>query len=502
MAWRFPRSTTLVVGRDLPHGSDTAVASPPAGHPSWARPLVESLALILVGVLVARVFIAEAYIVPTGSMATTLLGSHRDLFCPNCGTRFALGLDADGATDGRPVCSNCGHSDLATARAVDSLGDRLLVQKYTFAWRPPRRWEVAVFVGPGPEHEAYVKRVAGLPGEQVEIRDGDLWIDGSLARKTLEEVNALRVLVHDDDHRPSDSVLYPRWQPRPDDVKDDRPTGWNTREDGYERVPTAEDSDGDGPVDWLDYQHWEPDTLRLGPIRDFVGYNGAGTGGDHVIRDLILDFQVTIRPDCDRIELAIDSGPDRIQATLPIDHLGTPSVTIEGQPVAATALEPGLESSPDDVPRWQSVEASVVDRRLLIAIDGRLAFEPIDLETAVRSTPRSGRLAVGVVSGSASIRHLRVYRDVYYTPQLAGSMRPGHAVEAPYVLGSGEYFMLGDNSPVSNDSRFWSHGPIVAADALIGRPFLVHVPSQVMPVRVFGRDLFWIPDFREIRYIR
>ena len=100
------------------------------------------------------------------------------------------------------------------------------------------------------------------------------------------------------------------------------------------------------------------------------------------------------------------------------------------------------------------------------------------------------------------MKDLKVLRDVYYTAELDGSMQPPHAVEAPYRLGPDEYFVLGDNSPVSNDSRFWDHGPIVPASALVGRPFLVHVPGRMMPVRAFGRELFWIPDPREIRYIR
>jgi signal peptidase I len=37
---------------------------------------------------------------------------------------------------------------------------------------------------------------------------------------------------------------------------------------------------------------------------------------------------------------------------------------------------------------------------------------------------------------------------------------------------------------------------------LLGKPFLVHLPSQGVPVRVFGGEPYWLPDPREIRYIR
>ena len=52
------------------------------------RQTVELMVLLSCACSVVRTFSAEAYVVPTGSMAPTLLGLHREMTCPNC--RFVV----------------------------------------------------------------------------------------------------------------------------------------------------------------------------------------------------------------------------------------------------------------------------------------------------------------------------------------------------------------------------------------------------------------------------
>src|SRR4051794_32892836 len=95
------------------------------------RQTIEFLVILALCIMLFRTFAAEAYIVPTGSMAPTLLGHHSELVCPNCGFRFAVGRDDEGR-GGRPVCPNCGQTEFEGAAAVECSGDRLLVQKFLY----------------------------------------------------------------------------------------------------------------------------------------------------------------------------------------------------------------------------------------------------------------------------------------------------------------------------------------------------------------------------------
>jgi signal peptidase I len=52
----------------------------------------------------------------------------------------------------------------------------LIIDELTYRFRDPERGETVVFHPPGNEGQYYIKRVIGLPGETVEIRDGKMII--------------------------------------------------------------------------------------------------------------------------------------------------------------------------------------------------------------------------------------------------------------------------------------------------------------------------------------
>ena len=57
-------------------------------------------------------------------------------------------------------------------------GDQLLVDKLSYRFQNPKRFDIIVFPYQYEENTYYIKRIIGLPGETVQISDGKILIDG------------------------------------------------------------------------------------------------------------------------------------------------------------------------------------------------------------------------------------------------------------------------------------------------------------------------------------
>ncbi len=247
----------------------------PDGQSGFVRRVVESLLYLSIAVMVCRVFFAEGFMISTGSMAPSLLGYHRQVVCPDCGYHFARGarypddvnwsseamaqdLAGEMTTLTTTICPNCLTSIDASTYPVNE-GDQLMVHKHAYEWRDPYRWEVVVFRNPGDATQPYVKRVAGLPGEVVEIRAGDIYADGQLQRKPIDVQRSIRILVDDHDHQPDldDPNVEPRWIAAHGET-----THWNDAdnvlsfndqpENDADLLPETSELN----FDWMAFRHW------------------------------------------------------------------------------------------------------------------------------------------------------------------------------------------------------------------------------------------------------
>ena len=63
-------------------------------------------------------------------------------------------------------------------------GDQLIVDKITYRFQDPERFDIIVFPFHYKENTYYIKRIIGLPGETVQIADGTIYINGEVLEES------------------------------------------------------------------------------------------------------------------------------------------------------------------------------------------------------------------------------------------------------------------------------------------------------------------------------
>ncbi|MCD7855195.1 MAG: signal peptidase I [Clostridiales bacterium] len=76
-------------------------------------------------------------------------------------------------------------------------GDRLIANRLAYTFSDPERFDIVVFKFPDDESVYYIKRIIGLPGETVEIKDGKVYIDGS--EEPLDDSFILEPMIPEED---------------------------------------------------------------------------------------------------------------------------------------------------------------------------------------------------------------------------------------------------------------------------------------------------------------
>lgn len=75
-------------------------------------------------------------------------------------------------------CSYLDRGYLCGAETTLSDKDQLIVDKMTYRFRDPKRYDIVVFPYQYQDNTYYIKRIIGLPGETVQILSGMVYIDG------------------------------------------------------------------------------------------------------------------------------------------------------------------------------------------------------------------------------------------------------------------------------------------------------------------------------------
>jgi len=487
--------------------ADTA----PAPNPNSTRETVESIVVAVILAFLFRGFVAEAFVIPTGSMAPTLQGNHKDVICEQCGHAYQAGASVENDDHSRPdvvvatTCPVCRFKmELDWDRNPNQrtfTGDRILVSKFSYEISDPERWDVIVFKFPNNAKQNYIKRLIGLPGETVRIQHGDIHTRPQedqpfeIARKPPRKLLAMLQVVDDTRHVPSSMAKidwHSRWQP------------WTAGAPLLEWRSCRADRDGlaieaGADEQWFRYRHlvadfedWEAildgstKTMRkpgndVGElITDFCAYNafttedhlrlGVTHAGTHWVGDLAIECQVDITSADGvllldlveagqhfRAELDVASGEAKIERRMmdgSVEELGKASAGATGIR-GKGAHHCRLANVDDQIGLW-------VDEKLVLS----LPYEPAgDAQPAWNGDADPLDLAPAGIGGrglQCRVGRAVVLRDVYYVATRNG-LGPDDYVSQISTGHGTEYTDLGSLSEVFRSPDSWKKTSIFKA---------------------------------------
>ena len=546
---------------------------PPQGA---SRETCESIAFAFVLALLFRTFAAEAFVIPTGSMAPTLLGRNKEVVCPGCKHCYEIGASEEADDAGyvilsqrisQSACPNCRHMHDVKPLNVFK-GDRILVNKAAYQFGDPNRWDVIVFRYPEDTQKNYIKRLVGLPNEAIRIERGDVYARKSeqdeyriVRKQNPDKQKLLQQLVHDDRHPPREllELGWPEsWSAVERTGGEKGVDGWTTDASGWTRNSKSkarhlEVSASEQPR-WMRYRHLVPaqtdwDEVANGKppaqnprpqlISEYCGYN-MYTGGRsssidddrYWVGDLTLNCTVTITSATGKdshLLLELVEGVRRYRCRIDVPSGQATLTRSDDFPAdrdAAPEIELAKANTPIRGPGTYTLRFANVDDRLCLWVNdgilgsGLVPFgDAAEFEAPANRRPQEADLTpVGIAAQGLAVRvsDLHIERDIYYRadsvdnnagdfgggdtevdehlplrdlltkPKAWGELYEEKFRRAEFrQLGPDEFFVMGDNSPRSADSRLWpnrrraENRHAVDRQALIGKAFFVYWPHGV-----------------------
>jgi signal peptidase I len=517
---------------------DSSHASPPHSETGVVDTL-QSLIVAFVLAMTFRGFVAEGFVIPTGSMAPTLMGQHVLMHSTATGYTFPAGVDqqprvnTDLAVD--PMLGPGYSVGSPRMRVVDNrprAGDRILVLKGLYSFSEPSRFDVVVFKNPtDPKGEAgnYIKRLIGLPNETIWLADGDVFArpdgerDFRIQRKPEHIQRALWQPIYNSDYE----LMYPDRINRAYTGPPWRGAQWQM--DG--RVYRL-DTDAPAMLEW---------DITERQLNDWAMYNMLGGRSRHQVP--VSDL---------RIAAGIVADEAAYETTLELharSHVFEFSIMAEEAIVRYRPVDQPdgwVAEQRSELPRARAgrvrnVEFWHVDQSMRIFIGNReivrLDYDWTPRQRVNYATGLDGRRAMLAASNGSveevqlrwhfsgspvTLHRVQVDRDLHYRaatleeaqqrnePIIRGQAFGTHP-EQLAEMGPDQFYMLGDNSQASLDSRLWgSPHPLVATqidpdpfivhrDLLLGKAWVVYFPAMYSATDG-GRPI--VPDFGRLRYIR
>lgn len=431
---------------------------------NWAaaRPIRSSVAFVtlvlclFLGVpFLVRVLILEAFHVPTGAMATAIRGRHIEFECPGCSRPMTVSTVVEYA-DAFAVCVNCA-CPIDVAGVPPWPGDRIAVVKR----RDVQRWDLIVYKVTDPPGQNWIHRLIGLPGELLDIHGGEIFINQQLLAKPIDAMPTAWRFVHDTKYRSTDVSTPRAWVAAEESEWAEKDGTWHFAGAG-DTNEVAQRLVHSRPVtDVLDY-NLSYETILDSPDQD-----------ETIVHDLKLVGDYSTFQGAGYIQIAMQDAMHRWKATLHVDG----QIVLEQSDHGGQSLQK-TTTQLDELRSKGQLTCFLRDQQFVFSVNGQLVGQIRDqvnlteFQAATAEPPSSQPLEIVAHDCRIAFHRLQLFRDIYYhtADQVAGYGDVGSV-----GLGDDQYFVIGDNSKRSRDSRLI--GPI-AADTVIGRAQSVYWPPS------------------------
>jgi hypothetical protein len=200
----------------------------------------------------------------------------------------------------------------------------------------------------------------------------------------------------------------------------------------------------------------------------------------HVVGDCRMEALLTVKRTAPGpragVELRIVEDEHAFALFLPTGGPAEAVLRDNGRAVARRKIEPLRPG------QRVSVTLENYDDLVVGRLRGRTLFEhPYDGNPTPKR--RRQKVELGAAQADVVFHRVRVYRDIYYLDE---NPSPGRARR--YALGADSYFVLGDNTAASSDSRHW-RSPEVPRENLMGEAFAIFWPlHDVKPLSLSPRQ--------------
>ena len=370
------------------------------------------------------------------SMAPNIPDARCSVQCHDCKINFLIDQNQV-PKDKKLVCPNCSAFNTVDSEALTA---DPCVARIVPTSSPYKRWDVVAI--DGDRGRALLKRIVGLPGEKIEIKDGDIFVDRQRAIKPYAAQRSIAIEVcqpffPSNDYSRMVSEPADRWQKLR--VADGRVN------QHYWRLPAEVEGNTSNRLIYTHVRSFRSNSNEriVEPIKDSYAYNQYLSRDLNIVCDIMAQFEQEIGPTLRNWGFAVHDGFCWIELTWN-----------QATKTLSWSYDGDQQTSVENVQLLGKHEMTVstFDRQLLVRVDQKqILFLPLPKS----QNPKQAIPDCIQFSADQGIRinDLTLFRDVYYFSD------PSNA-KTSWTLGPDSFFVIGDNVPVSIDSRSDKEGPI------------------------------------------